>query len=90
MVRHWRGNLSLDARYSEVKATREDVAADLLMESPRNRTMPGARARKTLAEMRKCPGCEALKPADVEYSDLRADTNWTLYAFTEGRVDPTF
>jgi hypothetical protein len=30
----------------------------------------------------------AAKAVDVEYSDLRADTNWTLYAFTEGRVDP--
>ena len=44
--------------------------------------------REALAEMRKCAGCETLKAVDVEYSDLRADTNWTLYAFTEGRVDP--
>jgi hypothetical protein len=44
--------------------------------------------REALAEMRKCPGCETLKAVDVQYSDLRADTNWTLYAFTEGRIDP--
>jgi hypothetical protein len=44
--------------------------------------------REALAEMRKCAGCETLKAVDVEYSDLRADTNWTLYAFAEGRIDP--
>lgn len=36
--------------------------------------------REALAEMRKRPGCETLKAVDVQYSDLRADTNWTLYA----------
>jgi len=44
--------------------------------------------REALAEMRKRPGCETLEAVDFQYSDLRADTNWTLYAFTEGRIDP--
>lgn len=44
--------------------------------------------REVLAEMRKRPGCETLEAVDVQYSDLRADTNWTLYAFTESRIDP--
>ncbi|MDR6659423.1 hypothetical protein J2W51_001965 [Tardiphaga robiniae] len=44
--------------------------------------------REVLAEMRKRPGCETLEAVDVQFSDRRADTNWTLYAFTEGRIDP--
>lgn len=43
--------------------------------------------REALAEMRTFPGCESLRAVDVEYTDLRADTNWTLYAFAEGGID---
>jgi len=44
--------------------------------------------RHALAEIRKCPRCETLNSVDEEYSELRADTNWTPYAFTNGRIVP--
>jgi hypothetical protein len=44
--------------------------------------------RTALLAMRRNPGCESLKAVDVEYADLQADTNWTLYARPEGRLDP--
>ncbi|MGM4932869.1 hypothetical protein AB7714_29940 [Tardiphaga sp. 1201_B9_N1_1] len=44
--------------------------------------------REALAEMRTLPGCETLRAVDVQYTDLRADTNWTLFAFAEGGIDP--
>jgi hypothetical protein len=28
-----------------------------------------------------------VKAVDVEYSGLRADTNWTMFAFSEGNPD---
>lgn len=43
--------------------------------------------REALAEMHTLPGCETLRAVDVQYTDLRADTNWTLYAFAEGGID---
>ncbi|MGM4885294.1 hypothetical protein AB8A20_07950 [Tardiphaga sp. 604_B6_N1_1] len=43
--------------------------------------------REALAEIRAHAGCETVKAVDVEYSDLRADTNWTMFAFSEGDPD---
>jgi hypothetical protein len=40
--------------------------------------------REALAEIRTHAGCETVKAVDVEYTDLRADTNWTMFAFSEG------
>ncbi|MDR6659066.1 hypothetical protein J2W51_001608 [Tardiphaga robiniae] len=45
--------------------------------------------REALLEMRSHPCCGTLKAVDVEYSDIRADSNWALYAFSEGRIDPS-
>ncbi|WP_441255907.1 hypothetical protein [Tardiphaga sp. 285_C5_N1_2] len=43
--------------------------------------------REALAEIRGRAGCETVKAVDVEYCDLRADTNWTMFAFSEGDPD---
>lgn len=44
--------------------------------------------REALAQMRSHPGCEALTVVEVQFTDLRTDTNWALLAFTEAAADP--